>query len=208
MSLKMKISSFFGLDDENYMDDDPYFNQQSEASQVRSTHHTGAKDAFTTRASKKVNQPTPTAYTTSKQSNKQTRPIASQETAQMKHYEERKGNQASQKVVTMQPTSPSKSRLQEKNTIHSSKIIIVEPKAYSEAMIIAKHVIGGESVLVNFHLIDEPQARRIVDFLTGAVYAEDGDIKRVADEIFLCTPKGIEIDGTAQSLVDNNLFDL
>jgi cell division inhibitor SepF len=40
------------------------------------------------------------------------------------------------------------------------------------------------------------------------VYAEDGDIKRVADEIFLCTPKGMEIDGTAQSLVESNLFEM
>jgi cell division inhibitor SepF len=86
--------------------------------------------------------------------------------------------------------------------------MIISPRVYSEAMIIAKHVMSGESVLVNFQLIEEYQARRIVDFLTGTVYAEDGDIKRVADEIFLCTPKGMEIDGTAQSLVESNLFEM
>ena len=40
------------------------------------------------------------------------------------------------------------------------------------------------------------------------MYAENGGIKRVADEIFLCTPKGTEIDGTAQSLAENNLFEM
>ena len=66
-----------------------------------------------------------------------------------------------------------------------------------------------KATLVNFHLVEEKQARRIVDFLTGTVYALDGDIKRVGDEIFLCTPTGMEIDSsTAQSFADANLFDL
>ena len=90
----------------------------------------------------------------------------------------------------------------------AGKITIVEPRVYSEAMGIAKQVINGDAVLVNFHLIQEYQARRIVDFLTGTVYAEDGDIKRVGDEIFLCTPKGMEIEGTAQTLADTNFFDI
>lgn len=90
----------------------------------------------------------------------------------------------------------------------AGKITILEPRVYSESMAIAKRIINGEAVLVNFHLVEEEQARRIVDFLTGTVYAQDGDIKRVGDEIFLCTPKGMEIDGTEQSLTENQMFDL
>ena len=56
--------------------------------------------------------------------------------------------------------------------------------------------------------MQEPQARRIVDFLTGTVYAEDGDIKRVSNEMFLCTPKSVEIEGAAKSLMQNDMFDL
>lgn len=90
----------------------------------------------------------------------------------------------------------------------SSTIMVLEPRVYSEAMTIAKHVMGGKSVLVNFHLMEEYQARRIVDFLTGTVYAEDGDIKRVSDEMFLCTPKTVEIEGTTNSLGQSEMFDL
>ena len=79
---------------------------------------------------------------------------------------------------------------------------------FNEAMKIAKHIMNGESVLVNFHQIQEYQARRIVDFLTGTVYAENGDIKRVGNEIFLCTAQGVEIDGTAQSLMDANMLEI
>lgn len=88
------------------------------------------------------------------------------------------------------------------------KITIVEPRAYSEAMTIANKIIGGESVLINFYLIDEMQARRIVDFLTGTVYAQDGNIQRVGDEIFLCTPAEVEIDiSVAQTLTETTFFE-
>ena len=79
---------------------------------------------------------------------------------------------------------------------------------YSEAMSIAKHLFAEEAVLVNFTLVEEDQARRIVDFLTGTVYALDGDIQRVGNEIFLCTPANMEIDSaTAQSLANKQFFD-
>lgn len=93
------------------------------------------------------------------------------------------------------------------NPENTNKIMVFEPRAYSEATMIAKHILSGKSVLVNFHLMEEPQARRVVDFLTGTVYAEDGDIKRVADEMFLCTPPTVEIEGTTKSLEEYNQFD-
>lgn len=117
------------------------------------------------------------------------------------------------KVVSMRNTASRKSveRPAKKTSAASAarKITIVEPRVYSEAMTIAKRVITGEAVLVNFHLIEEHQARRIVDFLTGTVYALDGDIQRVGDEIFLCTPENVEIDSsTAQTLAASNFFEL
>ncbi|MGC2980898.1 cell division protein SepF, partial [Enterococcus faecalis] len=77
------------------------------------------------------------------------------------------------------------------------------PRVYTEAMTIAKHLVAEEAVLVNFTLEEEDQARRIVDFLTGSVYALDGDIQRVGNEFFLCTRANMEIDcATAQSLAN------
>ncbi|MGX7174334.1 cell division protein SepF [Enterococcus ratti] len=118
------------------------------------------------------------------------------------------------KVIELRQSPIKKDRKEE--TSHSSftpkiagKITVMEPRAYSEAMPIAKRIIAGEAALVNFHLVEEKQARRIVDFLTGTVYALDGDIQRVGDEIFLCTPTGMEIDSsTAQTFADTNMFDL
>ncbi|MBL1227869.1 cell division protein SepF [Enterococcus sp. BWB1-3] len=112
------------------------------------------------------------------------------------------------KVVSMRNSSNSANSQEFNHSGKPVKISIIEPRVYSEAMNIAKHIIVDEAVLVNFHLVEESQARRIVDFLTGAVYALDGDIQRVGDEIFLCTPSNMEIDSaTAQSLAKKQMFD-
>ena len=113
-----------------------------------------------------------------------------------------------QKVVSMHNSNKPNRPQEMRSSGNPVKISIIEPRVYSEAMNIAKHIIANEAVLVNFHLIEETQARRIVDFLTGTVYALDGDIQRVGDEIFLCTPVNIEIDSaTAQTLAQKQMFD-
>jgi cell division inhibitor SepF len=53
------------------------------------------------------------------------------------------------------------------------------------------------------------RARRVVDFLTGAVFMIDGDIKRVGNEMFLCTPTNVEItNSTLSSMVDEDIYGL
>jgi cell division inhibitor SepF len=90
-----------------------------------------------------------------------------------------------------------------------AKITICEPRAYAEVQSIASKIFRGEAVLINFHLIDEKQAGRIVDFLTGTVYAIDGDIQRAGDEIFLCTPKNMEIDSLRKDeLIAKKLYEM
>ncbi|MDF0479433.1 cell division protein SepF [Vagococcus sp. PNs007] len=83
------------------------------------------------------------------------------------------------------------------------KVSILEPRTYTESKTIAQCIFRNEIAIVNFHLVDESQARRIVDFLTGAVFALDGDIQRLGGEIFICTPPNTEIDSaTAKSLLE------
>lgn len=115
-----------------------------------------------------------------------------------------------EKVVSM-PNNNSRAqrlapRMEEKK---KDRISVVEPRAYNEAMTIAKRVGQGEVVLINFESLDEMKARRVVDFLTGAVFMIDGDIKRVGNEMFLCTPTNVEIsNSTLSSMVDDDIYGL
>jgi len=90
----------------------------------------------------------------------------------------------SRKVVSMRTAKP-----------NASHIAICEPRIYSDAKSIAKQITGGDAVIVNFARVDEEQARRIVDFLNGTAFAVGGEIKRIGEKIFLCTPHNFEVSG-------------
>ncbi|TKD71733.1 cell division protein SepF [Pseudalkalibacillus hwajinpoensis] len=77
----------------------------------------------------------------------------------------------------------------------NSRVVLVEPRVYAEAQDIADHVKNRKSVVMNLQRIPHDQARRIVDFLSGTVYAVGGDIQKLGPDTFLCTPDNVEISG-------------
>lgn len=77
----------------------------------------------------------------------------------------------------------------------SSKVILVEPRVYAEAQEISEQLKNKRAVVVNLQRIDRDQGIRIVDFLSGTVYALGGDIQRIGTDIFLCVPDNVEVDG-------------
>ncbi|WP_125712663.1 cell division protein SepF [Companilactobacillus kedongensis] len=93
-----------------------------------------------------------------------------------------------EKVVSMNSTTDSRTT--------SSKIAIYQPRVYADAKVVAKQLLNNKAVIVNFNNINDDSAKRIVDFLTGSIFALNGEIKRVGDKIFLCTPPKFEIDGS------------
>lgn len=76
-----------------------------------------------------------------------------------------------------------------------NKMILLEPRAYSESQQIADHLKSRNSVLVNFKRVTSDQAKRIIDFLSGTLYAIGGDLQKVGSGIYLCTPKNINVQG-------------
>ncbi|QYR20073.1 cell division protein SepF [Paenibacillus sp. sptzw28] len=93
-------------------------------------------------------------------------------------------------------------------SIHSQKnvrVILNEPRSYDEAQEIADHLRSRRSVVVNLQRVRTDLAVRIVDFLSGTVYALNGSISKLGPNIFLCTPDTVEIQGTITDiLADEN----
>ncbi|MBM7603410.1 cell division inhibitor SepF [Metabacillus crassostreae] len=83
----------------------------------------------------------------------------------------------------------------------SSKVVLSEPRVYAEAQEIADQLKNRKAVVVNLQSIQRDQAKRIVDFLSGTVYAIGGDIQRVGMNIFLCTPDNVDVTGSISELV-------
>ena len=77
-----------------------------------------------------------------------------------------------------------------------NKMILLEPRAYSESQQIADFLKNNNSVVVNLKRVTPEQAKRIVDFLSGTLYAIDGDLQKLGGGIFLCTPKSVNVEGS------------
>ncbi|SDC74778.1 cell division inhibitor SepF [Paenibacillus sp. UNCCL117] len=89
-------------------------------------------------------------------------------------------------------------------SIHSQKnirVILNEPRSYEETQEIADHLRNRRPVVVNLHRVRSDQATRIVDFLSGTVYALGGSISKIGPNIFLCTPDTVEIHGSITELL-------
>jgi len=77
----------------------------------------------------------------------------------------------------------------------SNQMILVEPRAYSESQTIADHLKSKNTVVVNLKRVTDAQAKRIIDFLTGTLYAIGGDLQKIGPGIYLCTPKNVSVQG-------------
>ena len=89
----------------------------------------------------------------------------------------------------------------------SSKMILLEPRAYSEAQQIADHLKKRTTVVVNLKRVTADQAKRIMDFLSGTIYAIRGNIQKIGNGIFLCTPNNIDVQGKITDENDKNKDD-
>ena len=89
----------------------------------------------------------------------------------------------------------SKEEFHEQNGIAGSKMMLLEPRAYSESQQIADYLKNRCAVVVNLKRVTPDQAKRIVDFLYGTIYAIKGDIQKLGGGIFLCTPNNVNVEG-------------
>ncbi len=78
----------------------------------------------------------------------------------------------------------------------TGKMILLEPRAFSESQQIADHLKNRNTVVVNMKRVTAEQAKRIIDFLSGTVYAIGGDLQKIGGGIFLCTPKNVDVEGS------------
>jgi cell division inhibitor SepF len=82
------------------------------------------------------------------------------------------------------------------NGMAGSKMMLLEPRAYSESQQIADYLKNRSAVVVNLKRVTPDQAKRIIDFLSGTIYAISGQLQKLGGGIFLATPNNYNIEGT------------
>ena len=73
------------------------------------------------------------------------------------------------------------------------RVVVTEPRSFDEAPGIADNLKSRRPVIVNLEQADAELAKRVLDFMTGAVYALNGAMQKVGSGIFLCVPNNIDI---------------
>lgn len=89
----------------------------------------------------------------------------------------------------------------------SSKVVLCEPASYDEVQEIADNIVNKRAVVINLQRVDHTQAKRIVDFLGGTVYAVNGDMQKLGSKTFLCTPDNVDVTGKISELATEDEFE-
>ena len=84
------------------------------------------------------------------------------------------------------------------------KLVVIEPKSFDECPKLVDSLKGRRPVIINLEKIETETAKKIFDFLSGATYALNGNVQKVANNIFMFAPESVDI---AAGQDDRSAFD-
>jgi cell division inhibitor SepF len=90
------------------------------------------------------------------------------------------------------------------NATAQLQVVLVKPERYEEAAAIADHLNDRRTVVLNLEGTNRDIARRLLDFLSGVAYANNGQIKRVANSTYIITPYNVDVMGDLIDELENN----
>ena len=91
------------------------------------------------------------------------------------------------------PRRERSSRLRSVSAPAPAKVHLVAPRAFNDAKQIADRFKAQIPVIINLQSADTELSKRLIDFASGLTYALDGSMQRVADKVFLLTPRDVEL---------------
>ena len=84
------------------------------------------------------------------------------------------------------------------------QVVLVKPEKYENASEVADHLRDKRTVVLNLEKTEKEVARRLLDFLSGVAYAQEGKIKKVALQTYIVTPYNVDIMGDLIDEQENN----
>lgn len=94
--------------------------------------------------------------------------------------------------------------------VPQNEMVIVEPRSFDDALAVVEALRNRRAVIINLTGLDAEQAQRLIDFVSGATHAIDGNQERVGEGIFLFTPNNVVINAlqTEQPWLQRDARDL
>ena len=82
------------------------------------------------------------------------------------------------------------------------EVVLFRPTSFNETSKAADHLKNNKAVVLNLEDVDKAMSRRVVDILSGAVYALEGDVTKIAKSAYLFYPKNMDVSGTLESIAE------
>ena len=90
------------------------------------------------------------------------------------------------------------------HTTAQLQVVLSKPEKFDEARDIADNLNEKRTVVLNLESVNKETARRLIDFLSGVAYANNGQLKRVANSTFIITPYNVDVMGDLMEELENN----
>lgn len=90
------------------------------------------------------------------------------------------------------------------HTTTQLQVVLVKPDRFENAAEIADHLREKRTVVLNLEQTSKEVSRRVLDFLSGAAYAQEGKVKKVAVATYIITPYNVDILGDLIDELENN----
>ena len=104
-----------------------------------------------------------------------------------------RGNEMNRAETTNPFKKNSNGKLVNLSNANQLKLVVMQPTSFDDAQDVCDHLKEKKPVVINLEYADKETARRLIDFLSGAVYGVDGHIKKVSPTIFLIVPFNVDI---------------
>ena len=117
--------------------------------------------------------------------------------------EEEEDNYGFGPMTSTQPAAPAagfSGQVLNMNTGNKQEVVLFRPGSFNDTSKAADDLRNRKAVIVNMENVDKAMARRVVDFLSGCVYALDGDVKKIAQSAYLFCPHNMDIVGDLETL--------
>jgi cell division inhibitor SepF len=87
-----------------------------------------------------------------------------------------------------------------------SRIVTLQPTTYNDARAVGEHYRDGTPVIMNLSEMADADAKRLVDFAAGLIFATRGDIERVTNKVFLLSPHNVSVAAEAKARIAQGGF--
>ena len=103
-----------------------------------------------------------------------------------------------------EPTGKRNNKVVNINATTQLQVVLVKPERFDDASTVADHLNAKRTVVLNLEGTNKEVSRRLVDFLSGVAYANNGQMKRVANSTFIITPYNVDIMGDLLDELESN----